>query len=48
MEQAAQSVNSMPRIREKYPPFRAVTTKGNINCPSDYSDKWVILFSLQQ
>lgn len=35
----------MPRIGEKAPEFKAVTTQGNINFPSDYSGSWVILFS---
>jgi peroxiredoxin (alkyl hydroperoxide reductase subunit C) len=38
-------VISMPRIGEKAPEFKAVTTQGNINFPSDYSGSWVILFS---
>ena len=38
-------VVSMPRIGDKAPEFEAVTTQGNINFPSDYSGKWVILFS---
>lgn len=36
---------AMPRIGEKAPEFRAVTTQGEINFPSDYSGNWVILFS---
>jgi peroxiredoxin (alkyl hydroperoxide reductase subunit C) len=36
---------SMPRIGEKAPEFKAVTTQGEINFPSDYSGKWSILFS---
>ena len=39
------SVNSMPRIGDKAPSFKAVTTQGNINFPEDYSGKWKILFS---
>jgi peroxiredoxin (alkyl hydroperoxide reductase subunit C) len=38
-------VVSMPRIGDKAPEFKAVTTQGNINFPSDYSGSWVILFS---
>jgi peroxiredoxin (alkyl hydroperoxide reductase subunit C) len=38
-------VVSMPRIGEKAPEFKAVTTQGNINFPADYEGKWVILFS---
>ncbi|MGQ1909492.1 peroxiredoxin [Marinifilum sp. RC60d5] len=36
---------SMPRIGDKAPEFRAVTTQGNIHFPNDYIGKWVILFS---
>jgi peroxiredoxin (alkyl hydroperoxide reductase subunit C) len=39
------TVTSMPRIGDKAPEFRAVTTQGEINFPSDYSGSWVILFS---
>ena len=35
----------MPRIGDKAPSFKAVTTQGEINFPQDYSGKWVILFS---
>jgi peroxiredoxin (alkyl hydroperoxide reductase subunit C) len=35
----------MPRIGDKAPSFRAVTTQGEINFPEDYSGDWVILFS---
>ena len=35
----------MPRIGEKAPQFKAVTTQGEINFPSDYQGKWSILFS---
>lgn len=38
-------VNAMPRIGDKAPDFKAVTTQGEINFPGDYSDSWVILFS---
>ena len=38
-------VVSMPRIGEKAPEFKAVTTQGEINFPSDYKGSWVILFS---
>lgn len=38
-------VTSMPRIGEKAPEFKAITTQGDINFPGDYSGKWVILFS---
>jgi peroxiredoxin (alkyl hydroperoxide reductase subunit C) len=36
---------SMPRIGEKAPEFKAVTTQGEINFPGDFSGGWVILFS---
>lgn len=36
---------SMPRIGDKAPSFKAVTTQGNISFPEDYKGKWVILFS---
>jgi peroxiredoxin 2/4 len=36
---------SMPRIGDKAPSFKAVTTQGEINFPADYTGKWVILFS---
>lgn len=35
----------MPRIGEKAPSFKAVTTQGDINFPADYAGKWTILFS---
>ncbi|MDD2681250.1 MAG: peroxiredoxin [Patescibacteria group bacterium] len=35
----------MPRIGDKAPSFKAVTTQGEINFPEDYKDSWVILFS---
>lgn len=40
-----QEVISMPRIGDNAPEFKAVTTQGPINFPSDYKGKWVILFS---
>jgi len=36
---------AMPRIGEKAPEFKAITTQGEINFPTDYNGKWVILFS---
>lgn len=39
------SENSMPRIGDYAPAFRAVTTQGTIYFPADYFGKWVILFS---
>ncbi|MDX9913821.1 MAG: peroxiredoxin [Candidatus Moranbacteria bacterium] len=44
MEEKKEAV-SMPRIGEKAPEFKAVTTQGEINFPKDYVGKWVILFS---
>src|SRR5664280_3171060 len=38
-------VTSMPRIGDKAPEFKAVTTQGDINFPTDYSGSWVIFFS---
>jgi len=35
----------MPRINEKAPSFKAVTTQGEINFPEKYAGSWVILFS---
>ncbi|RVU53885.1 peroxiredoxin [Anaerosphaera multitolerans] len=35
----------MPLIGDKAPEFKAVTTQGEINFPSDYKGSWVILFS---
>ena len=36
---------AMPRIGDNAPEFKAVTTQGPINFPSDYKGKWKILFS---
>ncbi|PIP78333.1 MAG: peroxiredoxin, partial [Ignavibacteria bacterium CG22_combo_CG10-13_8_21_14_all_37_15] len=38
-------VVSMPRIGDKVPTFKAVTTQGDINFPEQYAGSWVILFS---
>lgn len=38
-------ISSMPRIGDKAPAFKAITTQGNIDFPKDYNGKWVILFS---
>jgi peroxiredoxin 2/4 len=40
-----EQIISMPRIGDKAPEFKAITTQGDINFPSDYDGKWVILFS---
>jgi len=46
MEQTQeQAIISMPRIGDTAPAFKAVTTQGAINFPTDYKGKWVILFS---
>jgi len=46
MEQQLDQQNvAMPRIGDKAPEFKAITTQGEINFPADYKDKWVILFS---
>lgn len=36
---------TMPRIGEKAPAFKAVTTQGEIDFPKQYEGSWVILFS---
>lgn len=36
---------AMPRIGERAPSFKAVTTQGEINFPEQYAGSWVILFS---
>lgn len=36
---------SMPRIGDKAPSFKAVTTQGEISFPEQYAGSWVILFS---
>ena len=43
--ETAEQVMPMPRIGDKAPEFKAITTLGEINFPIDYKDKWVILFS---
>ena len=43
--QETSTVIPMPRIGDKAPEFKAVTTQGEINFPSDYKGSWVILFS---
>jgi peroxiredoxin (alkyl hydroperoxide reductase subunit C) len=45
MEEKQEQVFAMPRIGEKAPEFKAVTTQGEINFPGDYKGSWVILFS---
>lgn len=36
---------AMPRIGDNAPDFKAITTQGEINFPSDFKGNWVILFS---
>ena len=43
MEQ--QTPISLPRIGDKAPAFKAVTTQGEIDFPKQYEGSWVILFS---
>ena len=43
--QEQQQQFSMPRIGDKAPEFKAVTTQGEINFPSDFNGEWAILFS---
>lgn len=38
-------VISLPRIGERAPEFKAITTQGPIHFPVDYKGSWVILFS---
>jgi peroxiredoxin (alkyl hydroperoxide reductase subunit C) len=47
MEQTTTESNyvAMPRIGEKAPSFKAVTTQGPIDFPQQYAGTWVILFS---
>ncbi len=46
MEDAKETpVVSMPRIGDKAPAFKAVTTQGTIDFPAQYAGSWVILFS---
>ena len=44
-KQENQEMFAMPRIGDEAPAFKAVTTQGDINFPSDYFGKWVVLFS---
>jgi peroxiredoxin (alkyl hydroperoxide reductase subunit C) len=46
MENATETKNAgLPRIGEKAPAFKAVTTQGEIDFPKQYEGSWVILFS---
>jgi peroxiredoxin 2/4 len=42
---ASAQTYTLPRIGEKAPEFKAVTTQGEINFPGDFVGNWVILFS---
>jgi len=44
-EQEQEQINAMPRIGDKAPEFKAITTQGDINFPTDFSGEWVVLFS---
>lgn len=44
-ELAEEETFSLPLIGDKAPSFVANTTSGEINFPTDYKGKWVILFS---
>lgn len=46
MEQTQEKeIITMPRIGDKAPEFKAVTTQGEVNFPADFNGSWVILFS---
>ena len=45
MEQPNAAPASLPRIGDKAPAFKAVTTQGEIDFPKQYEGSWVILFS---
>jgi len=45
MENTSQNAQSMPRIGDRAPSFKAVTTQGQISFPEQYAGSWVILFS---
>ena len=45
MEITELKLTTMPRIGDKAPEFKAVTTQGDIHFPNDYKGDWVILFS---
>jgi peroxiredoxin (alkyl hydroperoxide reductase subunit C) len=45
MENNETQAASMPRIGDKAPAFKAVTTQGEIDFPKQYEGSWVILFS---
>ena len=43
--EASSQPTAMPRIGDKAPSFKAVTTQGEIQFPDQYAGSWVILFS---
>lgn len=43
--QGSSEIFVMPRIGDKAPAFKAVTTQGEIDFPAQYEGSWVILFS---
>ena len=45
MEQQNAAPVSLPRIGDKAPAFKAVTTQGEIDFPKQFEGSWVILFS---
>ncbi|RZJ34604.1 MAG: peroxiredoxin [Flavobacterium sp.] len=45
METLTTPTISLPRIGDKAPEFKAMTTQGEINFPADYQGKWIIFFS---
>jgi len=40
-----ENIIPMPRIGDKAPAFKAITTQGEIDFPKQYEGEWVILFS---
>lgn len=42
---AQNQTTTMPRIGDKAPEFKAITTQGEIDFPKQYEGEWVILFS---
>lgn len=42
MENVLEGVVAMPRIGDKAPEFKAITTQGNLDFPKAYEGKWVI------
>ena len=40
-----EQITRLPLIGDKAPEFKALTTKGTVNFPEDYTGKWVLFFS---